>query len=157
MAVACGVLALLVGGAFVFLLVTVTDLRHSTELRQHTREELRAADALEKLVIDLETGLRGFVITREERFLAPWKAARVALPGQAAALEHLVAKDPVQLGRVRRIARDAASYVRDYEALRGNARAQIARLIRMHGDPRRRFDGLCFRCDGGAGDRRWVE
>ena len=39
--------------------------------RRDTREELVAAEALESVVIDLETGLRGFVITGEDRFLDP--------------------------------------------------------------------------------------
>ena len=38
------------------------------------------ANRLEKLVVDLETGQRGFVITHEPRFLAPWGLARRTAP-----------------------------------------------------------------------------
>jgi hypothetical protein len=42
---------------------------------QRVYSSLSAADNLETLVIDLETGLRGFVITAR-RFLEPWEATR---------------------------------------------------------------------------------
>ncbi len=114
MVVASGVLAIVVVASFLVLLLAITNLRESTQERQETREGLVAADELEKLVIDLETGVRGFVITRDERFLEPWNAALAAFPERSAALERLVAGDPVQLARARRIAQDGASYIQGY-------------------------------------------
>ena len=73
-----------------------------------------AANQLERLVIDLETGQRGFVITGQERFLGPWRAARVAVPGQASTLARLVAGDPAQQRRAQRLRRAVRSYVEDY-------------------------------------------
>ena len=89
MAVASLLLALLVGAAFAVLLVAVSDLRASGRRVAHSRETNAAADRLEELVIDLETGLRGFVIARQERFLEPWRAARAQFPEKARALELL--------------------------------------------------------------------
>ena len=114
MVIASGLLATLVGAAFVLLLLTVDELRTTTDLRRQTREELVAADELEKLVIDLETGLRGFVITHEERFLDPWRAARAAFPAQARELELLTVNDPGQLDDARRIVRAIRSYIDAY-------------------------------------------
>ncbi|MCU1677729.1 MAG: Histidine kinase [Frankiales bacterium] len=114
MVVASGLLAILVGAAFAALLVAVTNFRAATDLRRDTREELVAAEALERLVIDLETGLRGFVITHEERFLEPYKAARAALPETAGELERLASDEPVETSRVRRITDEVASYLRQY-------------------------------------------
>jgi signal transduction histidine kinase len=71
-----------------------------------------AADTLEKHVIDIETGLRGFVITRDESFLEPSNEARAALPRTARELERLVADEPVELARVRRIVRALNEYMR---------------------------------------------
>jgi CHASE3 domain sensor protein len=71
MVIASALLTLIVSAGFAVLLLAITDLRESTQLRRETREGLVAAEALQKLVIDLETGVRGFVITREERFLDP--------------------------------------------------------------------------------------
>ena len=114
MVVASGLLALIVGGAFAAVLLTITELRGTTDLRRQTREALVAADTLEKQVIDLETGLRGFVITRDESFLEPSNDARAALPDSARALERLAADEPVQLARVRRIVRAMNAYIAQY-------------------------------------------
>jgi signal transduction histidine kinase/CHASE3 domain sensor protein len=112
--VASGVLALIVCGAFAAVLLTITDLRGTTDLRRETREEIVAADRLEQHITDLETGLRGYVITRDESFLAPAAAARAALPDSARALERLAADDPVGLARIRRIVRALNAYLRQY-------------------------------------------
>ena len=114
MLVASGLLAILVGSAFVVLLLAITDLRGATDVRRQTREQLVAAEGLEKLVIDLETGVRGFVITGEKRFLEPWSHARALMPQTAAELERLAAVDPTQLARVRRIVEDITAYIDEY-------------------------------------------
>jgi signal transduction histidine kinase len=114
MVVASGLLAIVVGGAFAVVLLTITELRGTTDLRRETREAIVAADSLEKHVIDLETGLRGFVITRDESFLQPSNDARAALPANARALERLAADEPVQLARIRRIVGALNAYVAQY-------------------------------------------
>src|SRR4051812_25114788 len=101
MLVASCLLAVIVGGAFAVVLLTITDLRGTTDLRRQTRDNLVAADTVEKQLIDLEAGLRGFVITRDESFLEPANEARAALPASARALERLSADEPIQLARVR--------------------------------------------------------
>ena len=75
---------------------------------------LVVANRLERLVVDLETGQRGFVITGQDRFLQPWREAQVALPAQASNLEQLVADNPEQQARAQRIAQSITSYVREY-------------------------------------------
>jgi CHASE3 domain sensor protein len=93
MVVASGLLALVVSAAFAVLLVSVQDLRTSQRLALHSEEVLAAANQLERLVIDVETGQRGFVITGQERFLDPWRDAQRALPGASRRLEQLTADD----------------------------------------------------------------
>jgi signal transduction histidine kinase len=113
MAIASGVLALVVGAAFGVLLASVDDLRTQQRLTTRSQEVLVAANQLELLVVDLETGVRGFVITAQERFLQPWQAAQAALPGVSGHLEQLAAGG-VQERRAHWLAGAAASYVRDY-------------------------------------------
>jgi signal transduction histidine kinase len=112
--VASGFLAIIVGGAFAVVLVTITELRGTTDLRRATRDALVSADSFEKLVIDLETGLRGFVITRDGSFLEPSNEARAALPEAARTLERLAADEPIQLARVRRIVRATNAYLQQF-------------------------------------------
>ena len=84
---ASAVLALLVGAVFVVLIRAVTKERDSADQAIRSQEVIAAANRLERLVLDLETGQRGFAITGNERFLEPWLAAREAYPSLADALE----------------------------------------------------------------------
>jgi signal transduction histidine kinase len=114
MLIASGLLALVIGAAFAVLLSSVAELRASERRARRSEEVLVVANRLERLVVDLETGQRGFVITGQERFLRPWQDARNAFPAEAATLERLVAGNPEQQARARRITQAATSYVRDY-------------------------------------------
>jgi signal transduction histidine kinase len=144
MAVASGLLALVVSAAFVVLLVSVEDLRTSQRLALHSEEVLAAANQLERLVIDVETGQRGFVITGEERYLAPWRDAQRALPGASRRLEQLTADD-AQHGQAVLIGQAAAAYVRDYSVpLVAAARRDLgsARTGAATDEGRRRIDDI---------------
>jgi signal transduction histidine kinase len=144
MAVASLLLALLVGSAFTVLLLAISDLRTSGRLLMHSREANASADRLEELVIDLETGVRGFVITRQERFLEPWRNARVRIPGEARTLQGL-ADQPEQKRRARAIAGDTAAYITEYSVPLLNAARQnkpAARSIAATAEGKRRVDAL---------------
>jgi signal transduction histidine kinase len=112
-AIASGLLVVVVGGAFAVLLAAIDDLRETTRLARASQEVLVAANSLERSVIDLETGARGFLITREERFLEPWQAARTAFPAQVRELVRLAAT-PSQHRRAEEIAESVEAYARDY-------------------------------------------
>ena len=114
-AMASALLSLLIGGAFAFLVSAVVGMRDTAALARETEEVLASANDLERLVIDLETGQRGFQLTGDEAFLQPWIAARASFDGQAAELKRLAAAHHVsQAGRAEQIAREGASYIRDY-------------------------------------------
>lgn len=114
MAAASVLLALVVGGALGLLLTTISDLRRSSSLANHSNAVLAAASQLERRVIDLETGERAFVITRKQGFLAPRTAALAVLPAQSAELERLVRDNPSQERRAHAIAASIRAYVSDY-------------------------------------------
>jgi signal transduction histidine kinase len=111
--IASGLLAIVVGAAFAVLLRSVLEERDAAELARHSQEVLSVANRLERLVLDLETGQRGFLITGEERFLEPWREARAALPAASGQLVRLAAV-PAQDGRARRIIVEIEAYLRDY-------------------------------------------
>jgi CHASE3 domain sensor protein len=77
---ASGVLVFLMGVVFSILILAIGSLRETSLLSQQSQEVLAVANTLERLVLDVETGQRGFVITREPRFLEPWDAARRRIP-----------------------------------------------------------------------------
>ncbi|HEV7884813.1 MAG TPA: CHASE3 domain-containing protein, partial [Solirubrobacteraceae bacterium] len=141
---AFGLLALLVGGIFGILLLTLADQRDARTLARSSRAQVTVADGLLQLVVDLETGQRGFVITRSARFLEPWRSARAAFPRQARLLQGLV-KDPGQARRARHVAQMGSSYIEQYSrplvdaARRGDP---AAASVAATDEGRRRVDAL---------------
>jgi signal transduction histidine kinase len=145
MLVASGLLALIVGATFAVLLSSVADLRRAEERATRSHDVLVTANRLERLAVDLETGQRGFVITRQKRFLEPWHAARAGFMGQATALSRLVADNPAQHRRVQTITRAYTSYVRDYSVpLIATARRDpaAAQTLAATDEGKRRMDGI---------------
>ncbi len=114
-------LALVVGAVFATLLVTIEDARNAERSGRHSQDVLIAANGLELRVLDLETGQRGFILTRQIAFLTPWQEARAALPSEGRALVKLVTGDPAQEARARRIVAAARSYLDDYSERLVNA------------------------------------
>jgi signal transduction histidine kinase/CHASE3 domain sensor protein len=107
-------LAAVVGLAIGAMLVTIADMRHAARMARHSAQVLAAANLAEKELLDLETGARGFALTREDRFLAPWRTARTALPRQTEALGALVADNPAQASLVQQIAGGIRGYLDEY-------------------------------------------
>jgi CHASE3 domain sensor protein len=71
--IALGMGALGAGLTIVFtvLLFAVVGLRHRTNEARQSQEVIATANGLQTLLIDFETGLRGFVIWNQEKYLAP--------------------------------------------------------------------------------------
>jgi signal transduction histidine kinase len=109
-------LALVAGAGFAILLLPIQKARDAERRALHSQDVMLAANGLEERVLDLETGQRGFILTRQTQFLVPWQQAREQLPQQERALLRLVRGDSAQEARVREIARAAHSYIDDYSA-----------------------------------------
>jgi methyl-accepting chemotaxis protein len=73
-------------------------------LTTHSHEVLGEAETLLRAAVDAETGLRGFVITRDESFLEPYTAGLAAFDRDATTLRRLVSDNPAQLARVEQMA-----------------------------------------------------
>jgi CHASE3 domain sensor protein len=112
--IASGLLAVIVAATFALLLSMIAQLREAGARAQHSDEVLVVANRLERLLGDLETGERGFLITGEEDLLQPWQAARADFPEQATMLERMVADNPAQQDRAQGIAQAGTSYIQDY-------------------------------------------
>ncbi|MDX6628136.1 MAG: hypothetical protein QOH00_382 [Gaiellales bacterium] len=145
MVAASGLLALIVAAAFALVLLAIADLRRFQNQTSHAQEVLTASNELERLLLDLETGQRGFILTGDGRFLQPWTVARERFPSRARALLQQVAGDPSEVRWARRIARDETSYIRDYSvplvnaARRGEA---SARSVSEVAEGKRRVDAM---------------
>jgi signal transduction histidine kinase len=114
---AIGVLALLVAGAFAFLLVALSNLQGSTNEQAVANRVTTAALRLERVVDELDQSLRGYVLTRNASIRRNWEAARRALPETISRLEREAAPQPRQAALVGSIATQVRSYVSDYGTL----------------------------------------
>jgi len=113
MLIAGGFLVVLSGASFVALILALLSMRDSAELARHSTAELADAAEVEKLLIDMESGLRGYVITRDNGFLEPWTTGRRKFLQQALALAHH-ADSPAERARMLRIVSDGRSYIEGY-------------------------------------------
>jgi signal transduction histidine kinase len=142
---ASGLLALIVAGAFAVVLLAFADLRRSQHRTTQAQQVLTTSNELERLLLDLETGQRGFILTGDGRFLQPWTVARTRFPARARALLQLVAADASELRLARQIARDETSYIRDYSVPLVNAARRgetTARSVSEVAEGKRRVDAM---------------
>jgi signal transduction histidine kinase len=108
-----GILLLLIGGSFAGLFLAISELRSADVQVTRSVTDLRAASRIERLLVDMETGLRGFVITREERFLDPWNEGREAFTREVDALAEST-EVLAQAARMRAIGAAGAAYIVQY-------------------------------------------
>ena len=133
-------------------LVSVLAALLSWEVRQLLEADQSAdrADAVlaeavrvRQLLIDRETGLRGFLLTHDENFLEPYHAAAAPLPQALARLESLVEDEPDQLVRLA----DLRVRWADWEAFateelrRFREEGDWLRLVK-EGEGKQRMDGM---------------
>jgi two-component system, sensor histidine kinase and response regulator len=105
--------ALLVGAIFTVLLVSVTNLRDADTVARRSSDLLAQAFADERSVVDMETGLRGFLLTRQPGLLQPYNQAQAQLPGELATLRSL-ARDGVEQRSIGEISVGTRRYIADY-------------------------------------------
>jgi signal transduction histidine kinase/CHASE3 domain sensor protein len=142
-------LALVVGIAFASLVLAIRAQGDATSAAVQSERVSTQAHLLERLLLDLETGQRAYVITAERSFLESWDAALRAYPEAAADLRSLVV-DPMQRRRVALIEAGIDKYVREWSQpivdLTAIDREAAARRVAT-GEGKQRIDQLRRRFD----------
>ncbi len=107
-----------IAGLFAGLVVVFVDASDSASVslaqRHHADQVIDAADRAINQVIDIETGLRGFALTREDRFLQPFWRAQAALPVTMDRLVTVTAGDVAFSRPAAASERAVAAYVNGY-------------------------------------------
>jgi signal transduction histidine kinase len=125
MVIASALLTLLTSAAFAVLLLAIHDQRSSAQLARHSQEVLVAAARVERLLVDIETGTRGYLLTGDDRFLQPAHAGEADFAQASSELVDLTKiteqnEAPGKLtaihvsGTARAIKIKGESYIRDY-------------------------------------------
>ncbi len=111
-------------GSVVLALVTWVQLSRRLTASRHAFDVEVSSQEVLKLLVDCETGERGFVITGDEAFLVPMLAGRTNLAIELDHLVDIVRNDPEMLRRVAGL-RDRISVILDrFESVNNTRRTQ---------------------------------
>src|SRR5205823_5870230 len=125
-------LAVAVATGFGGLVLAIARATGASDAARRAETAIATADSLERLVIDIETGQRGFVITRDESFLQPALRAERELPAVEERLRRVTGDDVAQQARVAGITRAIGTYESGYSrTLIAAARTEPARAVRI--------------------------
>ncbi len=83
----------------VVVYTSVSSLIQTQGWVEHTHEVLDASSSLSKSMVDMETGQRGFMLTGNDDFLAPFNAGNKAFDEFIAKAKDLVSDNPAQVAR----------------------------------------------------------
>jgi signal transduction histidine kinase len=114
MGIAAAAVAAALVTLFALLLVAILSYRHASITARHAQQAIASANRLETLALDLETGLRGFIITNKRSSLKPWNQARARYPRQMRELLRLAADNPAQERRARQVRRSIDVYLDEF-------------------------------------------
>ncbi|MGZ0783537.1 response regulator [Pseudomonas saponiphila] len=87
----------------VFFVSLITYLLSVIQWVQHTDRVINNLNEAARLTIDLETGMRGFLITGDEHFLDPYEVAKPRIVSELRSLQELVKDNPQQVDRLKRL------------------------------------------------------
>jgi len=136
-------------GAVAFVAV-INYLLSAMQWVEHTDRVIGNANETFKLSIDMETGMRGFLLTGDERFLDPYEVAKPRILSSLHSLRGMVEDNPQQVDRIDRLIALQQAWNNfgnemiasrrsqgDYQAAIGNGRGK-----RLTDEIRKEFDGL---------------
>jgi CheY-like chemotaxis protein/CHASE3 domain sensor protein/putative methionine-R-sulfoxide reductase with GAF domain len=130
-------------GIIVYLMSVIDWVEHTDRVINNTNEAV-------KLSVDMETGMRGYLLSGAESFLDPFELAKPRLAAELPALQALVADNPRQVDRLTRIMalqKDWLAYAQQLiDAKRGSgdysSAVQTGRGKRLTDEVRREFDAF---------------
>jgi CHASE3 domain sensor protein len=79
---------------------SINQLEEDTKMVDHTQTVINTSDELLQLLIDAETGMRGFCATDKKVFLDPYNAALPKINGDLQTLRGLTTDNPIQQRRL---------------------------------------------------------
>ncbi|MEZ1314783.1 response regulator [Pseudomonas fluorescens] len=132
----------------VFFVALISYLLSVIQWVEHTDRVINNANEALKLTVDQETGMRGYLLSGDEKFLEPYETARPKLVVVVDTLLELTADNPVQTDRLHQIQalqkewRDYAQQMIDLQRSSGDYRSavQAGRGKRLTDEVRKQFE-----------------
>ncbi|MGK5073163.1 response regulator [Janthinobacterium sp. ZB1P44] len=130
------VTALVFVGLIAYLLSALRSVEHSERVIGNANEVM-------KLSVDLETGMRGYLLTGDETFLAPYKSGKAKIAVEMSTLLELVSDSSIQVDRLRRIRALQGQWMEYAEAVIAQRRNNQEFLARVRqGEGKLEFDEI---------------
>lgn len=107
---------------------SISELRERAGLVAHTQVVLRETDAVLSQLKDVETGVRGYLISRLDAYLEPYIEAQLDIPDRIASLKQLTSDNPEQ-----------QQHIAALENLTGLRLARAAAVLRIAANAPRSF------------------
>src|SRR5689334_20426421 len=79
---ALALIAIVVSGMFVTMVETVRSLEAISQQNRRATDMTQSTLQLERIVVDLETGVRGYMLTNDPNFLEPYERGRTRIEAQ---------------------------------------------------------------------------
>ncbi len=142
---AVGVLVCIV---FAFLLDGMSSMKSNADLARRAERVVLLTSRLNRLTVDLETGVRGRLLTGDDAYLAPYRDAQRQIPGVEAQLTELV-QDPAQRVRLAQLRQRVEGYRTGWAAMAAGIPLGADRneLIEQLGNGKEQLDALRTRFD----------
>src|SRR3954453_17246159 len=108
-AVAFALVIVLITGTFGVLVLNVRQQHAEAQDALRAERILSASNAAERDLVDVETGLRGYLLTSEQRYLEPYESGRLGYASRFRTMQSLV-RDHAQVVRLNALRRTAREY-----------------------------------------------
>lgn len=108
-----GSLLLLFLGVICFSLFSFAKLKDADKWNSHTYNVLDHSAALIAAIVDQETGVRGFLVSGDSKFLEPYHAGRKTFDAKLKALLTLTSDNAEQQGRLKRIGAGSDAWLKE--------------------------------------------
>lgn len=124
-------LSLSLGLPILALLALILFLLRSADWVDHTDQVIAEANRVENLLVTMQSSFRGHAMTREESYMAPYRAARESLTPALRSLEKKVSDNPSQVEAVARLQSLAWAWVEfaDRALLMRDAERDLAAML----------------------------
>ncbi|HYF53486.1 MAG TPA: CHASE3 domain-containing protein, partial [Salinarimonas sp.] len=145
--VAFATLVVIVASAMALNYRNLSFIEQSSRWTAHTHEVLDSMSQLAAAMVDQETGVRGFLLGGEDRFLEPYRKGIEAYEAAFASVKRLTSDNPAQQDRLAELNRHAQGWRRDVAEkeialMRDPASREAARALEVSGAGKAAMDGI---------------
>ncbi len=140
--------AVLVCIVFAFLLEGMSSMKSTADVARRAERVVLLTSRLHRLTVDLETGVRGRLLTGDDAYLTPYRDAQRQIPSVESQLSELV-EDPAQRIRLAQLRERVEGYRTGWATMAAEIPLGLDRsdLVQQLGNGKEQLDALRVRFD----------